>query len=75
MIDTSSSLGPPLSVSILVGLDRPDRAVVSANSLRNASSSRSNLKNYEIGLGLYMKDNVLASENFNIESPAIPDAY
>jgi hypothetical protein len=44
--ERSSSLRPRLRVSSppLVGVDRPDRAVVSVISFRNASNSRSNLK-------------------------------
>lgn len=41
--DRPSSLAPRLRVVDPTGLDRPDLAVLSANSLRSASSSRSNL--------------------------------
>src|SRR5882762_3511060 len=45
-VDKSSSLGPPLSESTPVGVDRPDLPVASANSLRSASNSRSNLNKF-----------------------------
>ena len=70
-VDTSSSLNGPR-----VGLERSERAVTSASSLRRASSSRSNLESFGVKKRIsreYGKD-ALAAEDLDVEATAIPYA-
>ncbi len=72
----SPSLGERLVPSILcdVGLDLPERAVASASSLRNVSSSRSNLRQISTPRQFRRIGDLLATKHFNVVSTPIPHA-
>lgn len=63
-----------------VGLERPERAVTSASSLRRASSSRSNLQckhrcqNQAIEYRAEA-EYVLATEHLDVETSSVPDTH
>lgn len=66
------------SVSVIGGLERPERWLFSLSSFRNASNSRSNLLDrfgqyaeQRMNGGLY----TLATKDFDVESSTIPHAY
>ena len=73
--ERSSSLTTRLLSPLIVGLDRPDRAVASASSFRNVSNSRSNLNIYYTRKKGEMLQYALATENFNVETPTVPYAH
>lgn len=70
--ERSDSLGPRLSWP---GVERPDRAVLSASSFRSASNSRSNLPKKVRTERRKEQRYVLAAEHFNVEPAPIPDTH